>query len=60
MIYPVIFPTLPPARGESLLPCSVLPTGCSRSGKKKAYAAAGLAVVLLFFANPVFHVDSAR
>ncbi|HVP78962.1 MAG TPA: methyltransferase domain-containing protein [Thermodesulfobacteriota bacterium] len=58
LIYPVIFPTMPPARGESLLPlqrfANWIATGAS---KKKAVAAFGLAVVLLFFANPVFHVD---
>jgi SAM-dependent methyltransferase len=58
VIYPVIFPTLPPARGESLLPLQRFANWiATTSGKKKAYAAAGLAVVLLFFANPVFHVD---
>ena len=58
MIYPVIFPTMPPARGESLLPLQRFANRiATTSGKKKAYAAAGLAVVLLFFANPVFHVD---
>jgi predicted exporter/trans-aconitate methyltransferase len=56
-IYPVIFPTLPPARGESLLPLRRFANWVATSGKKKAYAAAGLAVVLLFFAKPVFHVD---
>ncbi len=58
VIYPVIFPTLPPARGESLLPLQRLANWiATTAGKKKAYAAIGLAVVLLFFANPVFHVD---
>jgi len=58
VIYPVIFPTLPPARSESLLPLQRFANWiATTSGKKKAYAAAGLAVVLLFFANPVFHVD---
>ncbi len=57
-IYPVIFPTLPPARGESLLPLQRFANWiATTSGKKKAYATAGLAVVLLFFAKPVFHVD---
>ena len=58
VIYPVIFPTLPPARGESLLPLQRFANWiATTAGKKKAYAAAGLAGVLLFFANPVFHVD---
>jgi predicted exporter/SAM-dependent methyltransferase len=58
VIYPVIFPCMPPARGESLLPlqrfADRLATGAI---KTKAYAALGLAAALLFFANPVFHVD---
>jgi uncharacterized protein len=58
MIYPVIFPTMPPARSESLLPLQRFANWIAiTAGKKKAYAATGLAVVLLFFANPVFHVD---
>jgi predicted exporter/SAM-dependent methyltransferase len=57
-IYPVIFPALPPARGESLLPLQRFANWIAiTSGKKKACAAAGLSVVLLFFANPVFHAD---
>jgi predicted exporter/precorrin-6B methylase 2 len=58
VIYPVIFPTLPPARSESWLPLQRFANWiATTAGKKKAYAAAGLALVLLFFANPVFHVD---
>jgi uncharacterized protein len=58
VIYPVIFPTLPPARSESLLPLQRFANWiATAAGKNKAYAAAGLAGVLLFFANPVFHVD---
>jgi predicted exporter/SAM-dependent methyltransferase len=58
LIYPVIFPTMPPARSESLLPLQRFANWIgTAAGKKKAYAAAGLAIVLLFFANPVFRVD---
>jgi predicted exporter/SAM-dependent methyltransferase len=58
VIYPVIFPTMPPARGESLLPLQGFANWvATTAGKKKAYAAVGLALVLLFYANPVFHVD---
>ncbi len=58
VIYPVIFPTLPAARSESRLPLQRFANWiATTAGKKKAYAAAGLALVLLFFANPVFHVD---
>jgi len=58
LIYPVIFPTMPPARGKSLLPVQAFANWIATSaGKKKAYAAVGLAMVLLFYAKPVFHVD---
>jgi predicted exporter len=58
VIYPVMFPTMPPARGESLLPLQRFANWVARTAsKEKAYAAVGLAVVLLFFANPVFQVD---
>ncbi len=57
-IYPVIFPTMPPAKGKSLLPLQAFANWITTSGgKKKTYAALGLAMVLLFYANPVFHVD---
>jgi len=58
LIYPVIFPTMPPARGESLLPLQRFTNWMmTAAGKKKTYVAVGLATVLLFYANPVFHVD---
>ena len=58
VIYPVIFPTMPPAKGKSLLPLQAFANWiATTAGKKKAYAAVGLAMVLLFYANPVFHVD---
>ena len=58
VIYPLIFPTMPPAKGKSLLPLQAFANWIATSaGKKKAYAAVGLAMVLLFYANPVFHVD---
>ena len=58
VIYPVIFPTMPPARGESLLPLQRFTNWITTAtGKKKAYVAVGLAMVLCFYANPVFHVD---
>ncbi len=58
VIYPVIFPIMPPARSESLLPLQSFTNWMTTAaGKKKAYAAAGLAIVLFFYANPVFHVD---
>jgi predicted exporter/2-polyprenyl-3-methyl-5-hydroxy-6-metoxy-1,4-benzoquinol methylase len=58
VIYPVIFPTMPPARGGSILPVQRLANWITTAaGKKKAYGALGLAVVLFFYAKPVFHVD---
>ncbi len=58
VIYPVVFPTMPPAKGKSLLPLQAFANWIARSGgKKKAYAAVGLAMVLFFYANPVFHGD---
>jgi predicted exporter/SAM-dependent methyltransferase len=58
VIYPVIFPTMPPAKGESLFPLQSFTNRIAKAqGKKKTYVAVGLAVVLAFYANPVFHVD---
>jgi predicted exporter/ubiquinone/menaquinone biosynthesis C-methylase UbiE len=57
-IYPVIFPAMPPARGRSLLPLQAFANWIATTGcKKKAYAAIGLAMVLLFYTKPVFHAD---
>jgi predicted exporter/ubiquinone/menaquinone biosynthesis C-methylase UbiE len=57
-IYPVIFPAMPPARGKSVLPMQAFSNWIATTrGKKKAYAAIGLAVVLFFYAKPVFHAD---
>ena len=57
-IYPVIFPVMPPARRESFLPLMALVNRiASTEGKGKLYTAVALAVVLLFFARPVFRVD---
>ena len=58
VIYPVIFPTMPPAKSKSLLPLQAFANWiATTAAKKKAYAAIGLAMVLLFYAKPVFHVD---
>ncbi len=58
VIYPATFPTMPPARGKGLLPLQAFANWiATTAGKKKAYAAIGLALVLLFYARPVFHVD---
>ncbi len=57
-IYPVIFPAMPPAKGNSLLPLQAFANwAATTGGKKKAYAAVGLAMVLLFYAKPMFHAD---
>ncbi|HUL30259.1 MAG TPA: methyltransferase domain-containing protein, partial [Thermodesulfobacteriota bacterium] len=58
LIYPVIFPTVPAAKKEPLLPLQRFANWIATAGgKKRAFAAAGLAVALLFYANPVFHGD---
>jgi len=58
VIYPMIFPIMPPARAGSLLPLQRFANWMTAVGsKKKAYGAVGLAVVLCFYAKPVFHVD---
>lgn len=57
-IYPVIFPVMPPAGRDSYLPLVALANRvASAEGRWKLYAAIALAVVLLFFARPVFRVD---
>jgi uncharacterized protein len=57
-IYPVIFPVMPPAGRDSFLPLIALANRvASTEGKWKLYAAVALALVLLFFARPVFRVD---
>jgi predicted exporter/SAM-dependent methyltransferase len=57
-IYPVIFPAMPPASAESLLPLQRFANWMTTvAGKKKLYGAIGLAVVLCFYAKPVFQVD---
>ena len=59
-IYPVIFPLMPPARRDSLLPIMAFAGWiASTESKGKLYAAVALAVLLLFFARPVFRVDLA-
>jgi predicted exporter/SAM-dependent methyltransferase len=58
VIYPMIFPTMPPARGGSLLPIQRFSNWmAAAAGKKTVYVAIGLAMVLFFYAYPVFHVD---
>jgi len=58
VIYPVIFPTMPPAKSKGLLPMQAFANRIATSGgKKKLYAAIGLTMVLFFYAKPVFHVD---
>ena len=59
-IYPVIFPVMPPARRESLLPVMAFAGRiASTEGRGRLYAALALAALLLFFARPVFRVDLA-
>jgi predicted exporter/SAM-dependent methyltransferase len=58
LIYPIVFPVVPPARRTGFLPVQALANRvASAQGTAKTYAALALAVVLLFFARPVFQVD---
>jgi predicted exporter/SAM-dependent methyltransferase len=58
LIYPVVFPVMPPARRGGFLPVQALANKIASSrGMTKVYAAIALGVVMLFFAKPVFHVD---
>lgn len=58
LIYPVVFPVMPPARRSAFLPVQALANRvASAGGMGKTYAAIALCVVMLFFAKPVFQVD---
>lgn len=57
-VLPIIFPVMPPAGRKGPLPMEKVANRLAISGGRyKAYAAGGLAVVMLFFAWPRFHVD---
>ena len=59
-VFPLIFPTMPPARRKKKVPLEKLANTLALSGGKyKAYAALGFAVVMLFFAKPEFRADLA-
>ncbi len=59
-IFPLIFPTMPPARRKKMVLLEKLANWLVLSGGKyKAYAALGFAVVMLFFAKPEFRADLA-
>ncbi len=57
-VFPLIFPKMPPAkrRREPALQ-RITRTLALKGGKPKAYIALGLALVMLFFAKPRFHID---
>ncbi len=55
-VFPRIFPTMPPG-SKRALPLRRLVDGLYSTGKPGALAAALLALGLLFFARPVFHVS---
>ncbi|MFC1856858.1 methyltransferase domain-containing protein [Thermodesulfobacteriota bacterium] len=55
-VFPFIFPEMPPARSR-ILPLQTVVDRLALTGKKGAYIALGLTVVMLFFAKPEFNVD---
>jgi len=56
--FPLVFPTMPPAKRKGFLPLQRLVNGViSSKGKWKFYVVAAFGAVMLFFAKPEFHVD---
>jgi len=56
VVFPVIFPEMPPARSRAL-PLQNLIDKFAQTGKKGAFTALIFAIVMLFFAKPEFNVD---
>ncbi len=57
-VFPFVFPVMPPARRQRSLPVQVVVNRLVLAGgKKKAYAALVLALFMVYFAKPEFHVD---
>jgi predicted exporter/SAM-dependent methyltransferase len=57
-VFPLVFPTLPPARRKGFLPLQrIVSRVISSKGKWKFYVVAALGTFMLFFAKPEFHVD---
>lgn len=55
-VFPVIFPSMPPARSKALA-FQKLINKFARSGKKGAFIALIFAIIMLFFAKPEFNVS---
>jgi uncharacterized protein len=56
--FPLVFPTMPPAKRKGFLPLQrMVNRGISSKGKWKFYVVAAFGVLMLFFAKPEFHVD---
>ena len=57
-VFPLVFPTLPPARRTGFLPLQrMVSRVISSKGKWKFYGVAAFGAFMLFFAKPEFHVD---
>jgi len=60
LVYPVIFPVMPPAKRAPLLPLQSFVNRLASSGSMwKTYGAVIFGLVMLFFARPEFHVNPA-
>lgn len=58
VVFPLIFPVMPPSRGKRTLPLKRFVNKLAMGGGKyKVYFALAFAFIMLFFAKPVFHVD---
>jgi uncharacterized protein len=56
--FPLVFPTMPPAKRKGFVPLQrMVNSVISSKGKWKYYAVAAFGVLMLFFAKPEFHVD---
>jgi len=56
IVFPVIFPAMPPARSRAL-PLQKLAEKFAQMGKKGAFIALIFTIVMIFFAKPKFNVD---
>ncbi len=56
--FPLVFPTLGPAKRQGLLPLhGLIHRLISSKGKYRFYAASAFGIVMLLFAKPEFHID---
>ena len=56
-VYPFLFPRVPPAKRDGLLPLQGIADRMVKGGMAAAVAAGLLGLAMLFFAKPDFHVD---